>query len=280
MKHFLRDNQIVILLVAAALTLLLAIGGWLMPGKTDPLSYVTGVIVTPIRSAASSVLTWFENVYGNLFRYQDMEGELSDLRRQIAGLEDEVRQGREAARENEQLRRLLDLRESRRDFVFESARISARGAQGWDATFTLSRGSSSGISVGDCVITETGALVGVVSAVGPNWSTVDAVISPNVELGGQITRANVAGIIEGELSLMQQGRVKLAYLPLNSDVAVGDEVVTSGLGEVFPSGLVIGTVEWVGPDPSGMNAYALIRPAVALDHLIEVFVIKDFDVVD
>ena len=280
MKRFLRDNQILLLLAAAALSLLLAIGSWLMPGRADPLSFVNGVLVTPLRSAANTVVTWVENLYGNLFRYQDLEGELADLRRQIAGLEDEVRQGREASRENEQLRQLLGLQASRRDFVFESARVSARGEQGWDSTLTISKGSASGVSLNDCVITETGALVGVVSQVGPSWATVDTVISPNIELGGQVSRANAAGIVEGELSLMQQGLVKLTYLPLDTGVVPGDEVVTSGRGEVFPSGLVVGVVRQVGPEPSGMTASALVEPTVDLDHLIEVFVIKEFDIVD
>lgn len=280
MKRFLRDNHIILLLAAAALTLLLTVGSRLMPGQTDPLSYAVGAAVTPVRGAVNTVLNWMEDLYGNLFRYQDMEGELADLRRQLAGLEDEVRRGREATRENQQLRKLLDLRESRRDFTFEAARVSARGAQGWDSTLTLSKGASAGVAVNNCVITETGALVGVVSEVGPNWATVDTVISPNLELGGQVTRANTAGVVDGELSLMQRGLVRLTYLPLDTDVAAGDEVVTSGLGEVFPSGLVVGTVEEVSLDPSGLSSSALVRPAVDLSRLIEVFVIKEFDVVD
>ena len=280
MKRFLRNNHIMLLLAAAVLSLLVGVGSRLLPGRADPVSAAAGAAAGPVRGAVNTVLNWVEALYGNLFRYQDMEGELADLRRQMAGLEEEVRRGREATRENEQLRKLLDLRESRRDFVFESARVTARGAQGWDSTLTLSKGTSAGVAVNNCVITETGALVGVVSQVGPNWATVDTVISPDIELGGQVTRANTAGIVDGELSLMQKGLVRLTYLPLDTDVTEGDEVVTSGLGEVFPSGLVVGTVEQVSPDASGLSSSALVRPAVDLSRLIEVFIIKEFDVVD
>ena len=247
---------------------------------TDPLSSVVNTIATPIRSGINAVFNWAEGLYDYVFHYQDMEQQVSELRRTVARLEDQVRRGQEASRENRQLRQLLKLQESRRDFVFEAARVSARGTQGWDSTLTISKGSASGVKVSDCVITETGALVGVVSQVGLNWATVDTVISPNMELGALSSRANVSGILEGELSMMQQGLVKLSYLPLDCNLRSGDEVLTSGRGEVYPSGLVIGTVEQLKTDQSGMSCYALVRPAVELNRLIEVFIIKQFDIID
>ena len=278
MKKFFRENGVLLLIVALMLSLLMSIGGRVL--GTDPLSNAVNTIATPVRGGINAVINWAEGLYDYIFHYQDLEQEVSELRRQVAQLEDEVRQGQEASRENEQLHALLQLREKRRDFVFEAARVSARGSQGWDSTLTLSKGSSCGVEVNDCVITETGVLVGVVSQVGLNWSTVDTVISPNIEMGGLVSRANVSGILEGELSLMQQGLVRLSYLPVDTGLLAGDEVLTSGRGEVFPSGLVVGRVEQVKTDPSGMTGYALVRPAVTLNQLIEVFVIKQFDIVN
>ena len=59
-----------------------------------------------------------------------------------------------------------------------------------------------------------------------------------------------------------------------------DEVLTSGRGEVFPSGLVVGQVERVFTDPSGQTRYAVVEPAVDLDVLVKVFVIKDFEIIE
>ena len=278
MKRFLRNNGVLLLLAALLVSILIGVGGKKL--GADPLSNALNTIATPVRSGINAVINWAEGLYDYVFHYQDMEQEVSELRRQVARLEDQVRRGQEASRENEQLRALLQLREGRRDFVFEAARVSAHGTQGWESTLTLSRGSSSGVEVNDCVITETGVLVGVVSQVGLNWSTVDTVISPNIEMGGLVIRANASGILEGELSLMQRGLVKLSYLPTDTGLMAGDEVLTSGRGEVYPSGLVVGSVEQVKTDPSGMNCYALIRPAVDLGELIEVFIIKEFDIVD
>ena len=278
MKKFFRENGVLLLIVALLLSLLMGIGSRVL--GADPLSSAVNTIATPVRGGINAVINWAEGLYDYIFHYQDLEQEVSELRRQVARLEDRVRQGQEASREHQQLRALLQLREKRRDFVFEAARVSARGAQGWDSTLTISKGSSCGVEVNDCVITETGVLVGVVSQVGLNWSTVDTVISPNIEMGGLVTRANASGILEGELSLMQQGLVRLSYLPVDTGLLAGDEVLTSGRGEIYPSGLVVGSVEQVKTDPSGMSSYALVRPAVALDQLIEVFVIKQFDIVD
>ena len=278
MKKFFRENGVLLIIAALLLSVLIGVGGRML--GSDPASNLVQTIVTPVRSGINAVINWAEDLYSFVFHYQDMEREVTELRRQVARLEDEVRQGQEASRENEQLRRLLRLRNKRRDFVFESARVTAHGTQGWESTLTLSKGSSSGVTVNNCVITETGVLVGVVSQVGLNWCTVDTVISPNLEMGGLVARANTAGILEGELSLMQQGLVRLSYLPVDTALAAGDEVLTSGQGEIYPSGLVVGTVEQVHPAPSGMNSYALVRPQVNLNELVEVFIIKEFDIID
>ena len=278
MRDFLRNHGVLLLVIAIVASLVIGVCGVMF--GTDPVSAIVNTVATPVRSGINAVVAWVDGVQAYVFNYEQSERERSDLRRQVAELEDKVRRGEEANRENAQLRQLLDLQQRRRDFVFEAARVTARGTQGWDSTLTLSKGTSAGVAVDDCVITETGVLVGVVSQVGSNWCTVDTVLSPNIEMGGLVLRANAAGILEGELSLMQQGLLKLSYLPLDSGLMAGDEVLTSGRGEVYPSELVVGTVEQVAVDDSGMASYALVRPKVQLERLIEVFIIKEFDIVE
>ena len=175
---------------------------------------------------------------------------------------------------------LLGLRERRQDFVFESAKVTARSNDNWRSTLTLSKGSESGIQEGNCVVTSTGVLVGVVSKVGSHYSEVNTVVDTSMEMGGIITRTNAAGVLEGDFSLMQEGRLRLSYLPDGAELVAGDEVLTSGRGDVYPSGLVVGQVEGVFNDASGMNRYAVIVPEVDLSSLVEIFVIKEFDIVE
>ena len=279
MRDFFRQNGWLLLIIAFLLSVLIGVGA-AVTGGSDPLSNAVNTVTAPVRGGVSAVLDWAEGVYNYVFHYQELHDELDQLRVRVSELEEEVREGQEASRENEQLRKLLDLQAKRRDFTFESARVTTRSTSNWESTLTLSKGSSDGVSAGNCVITETGVLVGVVSEVGLNWATVSTVLNTDIEMGGIVTRTYSAGILEGDFALMGQGRLKLSYLPEGAQLVSGDEVVTSGKGDIYPSGLVVGQVEGVFTDPSGMTRYAVVIPNVDLDSLIEVFIIKDFDIIE
>lgn len=280
MKDFLRQNGVLLVVIALLLSILIGVTSAFLGGNSDPLSNLVNAVAAPVRGGVAAVTDWAEGVYTYVFHYQELHDQLDALKTQVAQLEDDLRESREATRENEQLRKLLDLQERRRDFVFENARVTARSTSNWASTLTLSKGSSAGVAVGNCVVTETGQLVGVVSEVGLNWSTVSTVINTDLEMGGIVTRTYSAGILEGDFALMSQGKLKLSYLPDGAQLVSGDEVLTSGKGDVYPSGLVVGQVEGVFTDPSGMTRYAVVIPGVQLDQLIEVFVIKEFDIVE
>ena len=221
---------------------------------------------------------------GKWYAAQQVDAFLEEL---SVRLEEDSREREELAedaralrRENARLRELLGLQAKRQDLTFESAKVTARSADNWRSTLTLSKGEEAGLQPGNCVITSTGVLVGVVSKVGSHTATVSTVIDTSMEMGGIITRTNSAGVLEGDFSLMKEGRLKLSYLPDGAQLVAGDEVLTSGKGDVYPSGLVVGQVEGVFSDASGMNRYAVVAPEVELDSLVEVFVIKDFDIVE
>ena len=280
MKKFLRQNGAVLLIIAVLLSILIGIGTAFSKGHADPVSNVVNTVTAPIRGGVSAVLDWAEGVYTYVFHYGELQDEISDLKGQVAELEEEIRQSEDAARENEQLRKLLELKERRRDFTFEAARVSSRSTENWESTLTLSKGSEAGIKPGNCVVSETGALVGVVSEVGSHWSTVSTVINTDMEMGGVIPRTLSPGILEGDFALMSQNRLKMGYLPSGVQLLSGDRVLTSSKGNIYPSGLVVGHVEAVFADPSGQSRYAVVIPEADLDSLIEVFVITDFDIVE
>ena len=280
MKDFLRQNGMLLLVIALLASILIGIAGFVLSGEADPLSNIVNTLVSPVRGGVAAAADWVEGAYNYVLRRGEMEAELDALRTQVGELQEKVRQGEEASRENEQLRDLLGLQARRRDFVFEAAKVTARSTSNWESTLTLSKGSTAGVEAGDCVVTQTGVLVGVVAETGLNWSTVSTVINTETEIGGIVTRTYSAGVLEGDFSLMNEGKLKLNYLPEGAQLVTGDEVLTSGRGEVFPSGLEVGRVEGVFTDPSGQTRYAVVAPSVALDSLIEVFVIKDFEITE
>ena len=280
MKDFLRQNGMLLLVIALLASILIGIAGFVLSGEADPLSNIVNTVISPVRGGIAAAADWVEGAYNYGVRRGEMEAELDALRTQVGELQEKVRQGEEASRENEQLRDLLGLQARRRDFVFEAAKVTARSTSNWESTLTLSKGSTAGVEAGDCVVTQTGVLVGVVAETGLNWSTVSTVINTETEIGGIVTRTYSAGVLEGDFSLMNEGKLKLNYLPEGAQLVTGDEVLTSGRGEVFPSGLEVGRVEGVFTDPSGQTRYAVVAPSVALDSLIEVFVIKDFEITE
>ena len=170
MKDFLRRNGIWLLVIALLLSILIGVSSAFMGGNADPLSNLVTTITTPVRNGAAAVGDFFQGVSRYVFHYGEMEQQISDLEEENAQLQQQIRESQEALQENELLRNLLDLRERRRDFVFESAKVTARSNDNWRSTLTLSKGSESGIQEGNCVVTSTGVLVGVVSKVGSHYS--------------------------------------------------------------------------------------------------------------
>ena len=280
MKQFFHENGALLLIIALLLSILAGVSSVLLSGSADPISNVFNVITTPVRTGVSAAAEWAESVTTYMFRYEEMQRELEELRRQVAEMEEAAREGQDALRENEQLRELSQLQARRRDFVFESARITAPGTSNWESTLTISKGSNFGVKAGDCVVTQAGVLVGVVSQVSYNSAVVSTVINTDIDMGGMVARTYSAGILEGDFTLMKQGRLKLSYLPDGAQLLAGDEILTSGRGGVYPSGLVVGKIEGVFTEPSGKTRYAVVAPDVELGELIEVFVIKEFNVVE
>lgn len=249
-------------------------------GRAGPVADIVNVLASPLRRGVSAVSGWIEDGYAYAFEYDALVAENAELQLRVAELEEQARSGEAASRENERLRELLGLREARRDFEFESATVVSRSASSWDATISLSKGEIHGVSPGDCVVTETGLLVGVVSECGTNWCTVSLVIDSSVEMGGKLSRNDTVAILEGDFALMADGRLKLSYLPEDAQLLAGDQVVTSGRGGVYPSDLVVGYVEAVLTEPDGVSRYAVVVPAADFTSLKQVFVVKEFEIVE
>lgn len=280
MKDFLRHNGILILIIAVLLAAITAVASYALKGTANPLSNALGVVTTPIRNGVSSFVGWAEGVYNYSFRYQELEEENQRLRSQIAELEEKAREGEAASKENELLRDALGLRAKRSDFVLESARVTARSTSNWASTLTLSKGSVQDVAAGDCVVDAAGNLVGIIDEVGSNYSVMITVVDANLQMGGIVSRTDSTAMLEGDFTLMQEGRLKMTYLPENTELLTGDLVLTSGLTGIYPSGLVVGAIESLHTDPSGMSRYAVLAPAADLDRLVEVFIIKEFDIVE
>lgn len=289
MKEYFKKYGIRVLVIVLVVALFIAMGAAARGGRISLLHNVSGVLISPVQKVVSSAVNWFDTIYGYLYKYDTMLEENAALRAELADAQLAAREGISASEENARLRELLDLRAKHADYVFESCKVVLWSSSNWAHSFTISKGSSSGIELGDLVVTEYNAVVGQITELGENWATVSTVIDVEMSVGAFVGDTGTSGLVVGEYPLMRQSRAKLTSIADGAQIAVGDVVLTSGLGDTvlssergdrFPQGLVIGTVVAVKTDENGQILYGVVEPQVDFDSLVQVFVIKDFEVVE
>ena len=280
MREYLKKNGIRVAVLVLAVALLIALGAAARGGQIGVAHNVAGVLISPVQKVVSSAVNWFETIYNRLYDYDNIRAENESLRAQLAEAQQAARDGIEATEENERLRVLLDLRSKHSDYVFESAKVVLWSSSNWAHSFTISKGTSSGIELGDPVVTEYNAVVGQITEVGENWATVSTIIDVDMSLGAFVGSTGSSGIVLGEYALMKQHLAKLTYLADGAQIYVGDEVLTSGAGGAFPQGLVIGRITAVQTEAGGQVLYGLVEPECPFESLVQVYVIKSFEVVE
>lgn len=275
MKRFFKENGGLLLLAAALLAGVLALGSYIF--DFNPLSGVLEVLATPVRAISSWVTNWAQGQYDRTFQYETLAAENEELRRQLAEMEQAARDGEDAVRENERLRDLLGLHEERPELTYKDAAVSRRSTSNWESNMIIDRGTADGVAVDNCVIDQFGNLVGVVTDAGLNWAEVTTVLDPSTEMGGRVARSDDSAIIQGDFTLMLEGMLKLAFLPEDAQLVAGDQVTTSGLGDVYPKDILVGNVQDLRTDADGISRYAEIRPAADIEHIRYVYVIIDYE---
>ena len=264
----------------AAVVLIISLSSAARGGQISLFHNVSGVLLSPVQKVVSSAVNWFDTIYGYLYEYDSLMAENESLRTQLAEAQQSARDGIEASEENQRLRELLNLREKHTDYEFESCKVVLWSSSNWSHSFTISKGASSGIELGDPVVTEYNAVVGQITELGETWATVSTVIDVDMSLGAYAGNTGASGIVLGEFSLMKDKLAKLTFLADGAQIFVGDEVLTSGSGGAFPAGLVIGKLTAVQTEAGGQIEYGLVEPQCDFDSLVQVFVIKSFEVVE
>ena len=279
MKNFLKRHGLWILFAAAVISVALAALS-VLSANASPLANIANTLTSPLRAGYTAVAQWFNDMQNY---YQDvtaLEAEIAALRQRIADMEEEVRLAEADREENRLFREHQGFREQRRDLSdYETAMVTEHAVSNWTSSLTLNKGTALGIEEGDCVLDETGNLVGIISQAGTNWSTVLTLVDTDTSLGARVFRTKDLCVAQGDFSLMEDNRLRLDYLPADCKLLTGDLVVTSGLGDYYPSGLVIGSIEDVLMDDSGAASYAIVAPAANFAGLTEVFVLKSFEIV-
>lgn len=203
-----------------------------------------------------------------VFSYRKFFRESSSLKKEIAPLRQKLSEYEEVFRENERLNKLLSFK-SNLTFSTKAAQVIGRDLSNWIAALIIDKGKKDGLDIGMPVISDI-SLVGKVIEVSKTTSRVLLINDPNFKVAALIQDSRDEGIVSGSLG----GSCKMYFLSLDSEVKINDIVVTSGLGGVFPKGLLIGRVVDVDLDSTGLMKNCSIKPATNLSRLEEVLVIS------
>ena len=172
MKDYLKKNGIRMGIIVAAVVLIISLSSAARGGQISLFHNVSGVLLSPVQKVVSSAVNWFDTIYGYLYEYDSLMAENESLRTQLAEAQQSARDGIEASEENQRLRELLNLREKHTDYEFEPCKVVLWSSSNWSHSFTISKGASSGIELGDPVVTEYNAVVGQITELGETWATV------------------------------------------------------------------------------------------------------------
>lgn len=264
-----------ILAAALALAVLVTIVGALS-AATPPGESVVQTILSPMRSATGAIVRQAERYYNYIFHYEALEAENEALKTSVMHMEDEIRNASTLQRENERLRQLLELTEEHEDYELVSAYIVSWDVSNWKSTFTIGKGTRSGIEQGQVAVTEFGQVVGLVTDVGSNWATITSVLDSSLNINATISSTGYNGIVTGAHATGSKGMLRMNYLPTDSVLRNNDQVLTTG-STVYPRGLIIGHIIDAGFDETGVAKYAVLEPAVDFDDLEQIFIITRYE---
>lgn len=274
MKHFFSTKVKIILVLAVLLAVGLAVLSNLT-GENLPGKLVQGALA-PIRAGAKALTNQAEQYYSYLFRYESLTAENAALKEELAQMKDDAREAASLARENDRLRALLELTSTHEDYKLVDGYIIGKSSNDWSSTFTIDRGSSSGIAEGMCAITANGEVVGLVTEAGSNYAVVKSILDSTLEVSATMSASGYSGVVLGGYASGFEGLLRMDYIPSSAVIRNNDQVVTSG-STVYPRNLILGHVVDAGFEETGVAKYAILKPAADIDSLEQVFIITEYN---
>ena len=236
--------------------------------KNEPVGALLMWILRPLQIAGQGTANWIKGFRDHYDTLAGFRSENERLRKRLQNLEIERQRLLEAEATNQQLQKLLDFRSELPKGAI-TATIIANSATSWFQSCVLNKGSADGVRKGMAVVTPLG-IVGKVVAVTGRTAKILLLTDPNSGIDVLVQRTRSRGIVSGSL---ESGTV-LKYMKRSEDVQEGDRLVTSGLDNVFPKGLLVGTVIKVRKQNRGLFQSVEVWPAVQAARVEHVLVVS------
>lgn len=276
MRNFLRSTSFKILLTVAVVLLAGAIAAAALASGTSPLTSAVGTVFSPLSDAAAYISEKFDNFKGGFISSRSYMDRVEELEEQVADYQSKLVDYEKLQKQVEAYEKFLGVKEKNPDFQFVAGTVIGRDAADMFGSFVLNCGSADGVAVGDPVISGE-YLIGIVNETSPTSCTVLSVCDPKFSAAAYEIRTGEAGYTQTTTKLGVQGVLKLSGLERDTAVAEGGIVCTSGVGGVFPRGLIIGTVTTVQKEEGDISYYAEVKPEIEISEVQDAFVITDFE---
>ena len=268
---FFKNRPLLITIIIAVILILLLVftsGDGMVGGQS-----VAGGILSKVQvwfyDASNAVGDFFSGLFGG----NDVQRENEELRQTVNRLEEETQMMTELEQENERLRELLNYAEENSEFTYVTARVTAKEPGHWFESFTINVGRNQGIAEGMAVVNSDG-LIGRVSDVGGSWAKVMTIIDSRSSVSALLEQSRYNGVVQGKTQAdVGNAQCDIVNLPYETELLPGDKVLTSGLNDLLPKGLLIGEIEEVPTDSSGTEKTAVVKTAVDFTRLEEVLII-------
>lgn len=242
--------------------------------KSGSLSYIENVlssVVMPLQSG----YTYIKNkISGNTNFFTNMEGlkeENEKLKTDNSELEKSLRELEIIKAENETLKEYLGLTQKYTDYKTVPAYIISKDISNYSNIFVINVGKKDGIKENMTVIADEG-LVGYIISVTENTAKVQTILDSSSQVTANITHSKDSIICKGSLN---DNLLKATYIPTSADITEGDTLETSGMGGIYPKGVMIGKVKIVENTLNPLDKYAWIEPAVNFDKVNSILVITN-----
>ncbi len=223
----------------------------------------------PLQQGAQKTFLWFKGVGEDYIFLSRVQEENKDLKRILSALREENNRLQEALLTEGRLAKLRTW-QLQVPYASQVAQVYARGPSSWFNTVLINKGEKDGVTKDMAVATSEG-VVGRVIEVSSGMAKVLLITDSNSAVDVIVQPSRAQGILEGKIDEI----CILKYVQKSDEVQSGDKVITSGLGGIFPKGLVVGTVTKVDRKRPGIFQYVEVTPTVDLSKLEEVLVLRE-----
>lgn len=229
-----------------------------------PLQRITAIFSNGI----SGVADHFVHLDSVVKENEKLKEENAQLREQLVELD-------QYKAENEMFRSANNLKEEHPDYTLLPGFVIGRDPLDQFYSFTIDVGTKHGVEKGNVVVSEHGYLVGMVLDSTYTSAKVVTILNPTLNVSGMVSRTRDNGLVTGHDQLAGEGLCLMNNLPRSTQAAVGDEVITTGMGEVFPADLLIGRITDIETEASGQSMQAKIQPGEDIASIRQVLVLLD-----